>query len=75
MPSLLKFNMEMKLMDIFDVLIAISKRKMTFMQIGMNEYEALTEAEFDISKEYHIPLLDIKKLGRILTLNSLVLWC
>ncbi len=51
-------------MDIFDVLTAISKRKMTFMQIGMNEYEALTEAEFDVSNEYHIPLFHIKKLGR-----------
>lgn len=64
MTSLLKLNREMKLLDIFDVLIAISKRKMTFMHIGMNENEALTEAEFDVSNEYHIPLFDIKKLGR-----------
>jgi len=49
-------------MDIFDVLTAISKRKMAFMQTDMNENDALIEAEFDVSKEYHIPLLDIKKL-------------
>ncbi len=48
-------------MDIFEVLTAISKRKMSFMQ-NMNENEALIRAEFEISKEYHIPLLDIKKL-------------
>ncbi len=49
-------------MDIFDVLTAISKRKMAFMQKDMNENDALIKAEFEISKEYHIPLLDIKKL-------------
>jgi hypothetical protein len=38
--------------------------KLTFMQIGMNEHEALTEAQFNVSNEYHIPLFDIKKLGR-----------
>ncbi len=48
-------------MDIFEVLTAISKQKMSFMQT-MNENEALIRAEFEISKEYHIPLLDIKKL-------------
>jgi len=49
-------------MDIFDVLTAISKRKMAFMQTDMNENEALIKAEFEISNEYHIALLDIKKL-------------
>ena len=49
-------------MDIFDVLTAISKRKMAFMHRDVNEKEALIKAEFEISKEYHIPLLDIKKL-------------
>ncbi len=49
-------------MDTFDVLTAISKKKMTFMHTEMNENEALIKAEFEISKEYHIPLLDIKKL-------------
>lgn len=49
-------------MDIFDVLAAISKRKMTFMHTDMNENDALIRAEFEISNEYHIPLLDIKKL-------------
>ncbi len=49
-------------MDIFDVLTAISKRKMAFMHAGVNENEALIKAEFYVSKDYHIPLLDIKKL-------------
>jgi hypothetical protein len=49
-------------MDIFEVLTAISNRKMAFMHAGVNENEALIKAEFDISKDYHIPLLDIKKL-------------
>ncbi len=49
-------------MDIFDVLTAISKRKMAFMHAGMKENEALIKAEFDVSKDYHILLLDIKKL-------------
>jgi|GEM_PF-515047 len=49
-------------MDIFDVLTAISKRKMAFMQAGVNENEALIKAEFYVSTDYHIPLLDIKKL-------------
>lgn len=35
---------------------------MAFMHTDMNENDALTRAEFEISKEYHIPLLDIKKL-------------
>jgi hypothetical protein len=49
-------------LDIFDVLTAISKRKMIFMQKDMNENDALNKAGFEISTEYHIPLLDIKKL-------------
>ncbi len=49
-------------MDIFDVLTAVSKRKMAFMHAGINENEALTKAELDTSKEYHIKLIDIKKL-------------
>jgi hypothetical protein len=51
-------------MDIFDVLTAISKRKKAFAKSGVNEQEALMKAEFDVSKEYHIPLCDIKKLVR-----------
>jgi hypothetical protein len=47
-------------MEIFDVLTAISKRKMTFMHTDMNENEAQIKAELEISKEYHIPLLDIE---------------
>jgi hypothetical protein len=43
-------------------LTAISKRKMTFMQKDMNENDAKIKAGFEISKEYHISLLDIKKL-------------
>jgi hypothetical protein len=49
-------------MDIFDVLGAISKRKITLMHTGINESEALTKAELDISMEYHISLFDIEKL-------------
>jgi hypothetical protein len=49
-------------MDIFDVLTAISKTKMAFMHAGVNENEALIKAEFYVSKDYHIQLLDIKKL-------------
>ena len=32
------------------------------MHTDMNENKAMIKAEFAISKEYHIPLLDIKKL-------------
>ncbi|HWQ95952.1 MAG TPA: hypothetical protein VN368_01135 [Candidatus Methylomirabilis sp.] len=52
-------------MDIFDVLTAISKRKKAFMHSGINENEALIKAEFDVSKEYHIPLFDIRKLIKV----------
>lgn len=51
-------------MDIFDVLAAISERKITFMHSGMNEQIAAMKAYLDISREYHIHLLDIKKLVR-----------
>ncbi len=51
-------------MDIFEVLTAISKRKKAFTQSGMHENDALTKAELDVSKEYHISLFDIKKLVR-----------
>ncbi len=51
-------------MDIFDVLNAILEKKTAFVSVGMNEYEALIKAAYDISREYHIPLLDIKKLVR-----------
>jgi len=50
-------------MDIFDVLAAIAKRKITFMRSGINEYEAWIKAQLDISKEYHIPLPDIERLA------------
>ncbi len=49
-------------MDVFDVLGAISNRKITLMHTGINESEALTKAELDISIEYHISLFDIEKL-------------
>lgn len=49
-------------MDMFDVLTTISKRKIIFMQAGINENEALMKAELDVSEEYHIPLHVIKKL-------------
>ncbi len=51
-------------MDIFEVLTAISKRKKAFMHSGINEQEALTKAELDVSEEYRISLFDIKKLVR-----------
>lgn len=52
-------------MDIFDVLKAISKRKVDLIRKGMDEKHALKNAEFDISNEYHIPLYDIRKLYSI----------
>lgn len=52
-------------MDIFDVLKAVSKRKVELVRVGMNEYEALINAEFDISSEFHIRLQDIRKLYSI----------
>lgn len=55
---------ENKYMDIFDVLRAISKRKIEIMRDGMNDKDAIIKAEFDVSKEYNISLLDIKKLNR-----------
>jgi hypothetical protein len=51
-------------MDIFDVLSAISKRKKAFMHSGINEQEALMKAQVDVSKDYNIPLFEIKKLIR-----------
>ena len=51
-------------MDIFEVLTAISKRKRMLMHSGINEHEALAKAQLDVSKEYHVSLLDIKKLAR-----------
>lgn len=65
-------------MDIFDVLKAISKRKVELVRVGMNECEALKNAELSTSKEYHIPpttakccLCDIKRLCGVI--NSKVL--
>jgi len=49
-------------MDIFDVLTAISTRKKSFIHSGINENKALIKAERDVSIEYHISLLDIRKL-------------
>ncbi len=49
-------------MDIFDVLKDISKRKTEFICMGNSECEALKNAELNTSKEYHIPLCDIKRL-------------
>ncbi len=51
-------------MDIFEVLSAISKRKKAFMHSGTDEKEALTKAELEVFREYHISLFDIKKLVR-----------
>jgi hypothetical protein len=52
-------------MDIFDVLDAISTRKVDLIRKGMDEKHALKNAEFDISNEYHIPLYDIRKIYSI----------
>lgn len=52
-------------MDIFDVLKAISKRKIEIMRDGTSDKDAIIKAEFEVSKEYHISLLDIKKLNRV----------
>ncbi len=49
-------------MDIFDVLTAISKKKLEFIHAGMDGNEALIKAEFDVSEDYNIQLVDIKKL-------------
>lgn len=49
-------------MDIFDILTAIIEKKTAFMHNGMNEHKAMEKAKLDISREYHIPLLDINKL-------------
>lgn len=49
-------------MDIFDILKAISKRKIDLISVGMSEKGALKNAEFDISGEFHIRLQDIRKL-------------
>lgn len=49
-------------MDIFDVLKAIVNRKVELISIGMKEKDALKNAEFYVSEEYHIPLNDIRKL-------------
>jgi len=50
-------------MDIFDVLTAIIEKRTAFMHNGMNEHKAMEKAKLDISREYHIPLLDINKLA------------
>lgn len=49
-------------MDIFEVLTAISKRRTSLMNRGLNENKALLKAERVVSKEYHIPMPDIQKL-------------
>ncbi len=51
-------------MDVFDVLKAISKRKVEFVRMGNSEKDALKNAEFDISSEFHIRLQDIRKLSK-----------
>jgi len=51
-------------MDIFDILKAIIKRKIEIMHNGTNVKDALMKAEIDVSREYHIPLHDIKRINR-----------
>ena len=54
--------LEAELMDIFDVLTAISKMRTKLVNRGLNEKKALIKAERVVSKEYHIPMPDIQKL-------------
>jgi len=56
------YSKEAGLMDIFDVLSAVSKRRTTLMDRGITEHKALLKAERVVSKEYHIPLPDIQRL-------------
>ncbi|MFZ3382409.1 MAG: hypothetical protein WA144_00640 [Candidatus Methanoperedens sp.] len=49
-------------MDIFDVLSAVSKKRVTLINRGLTEHKALIKAERVVSKEYHISLPDIQKL-------------
>lgn len=49
-------------MDIFDVLTAISKMRNKLVNHGLNEKKALIKAERVVSKEYNIPMPDIRKL-------------
>lgn len=51
-------------MDIFDVLKAVSKRKIEFIRVGLSENIALKKAESDVSREFNISLNDIRKLYR-----------
>lgn len=51
-------------MDIFDILKAILKRKVEIMHKGISDKDALIKAEIEISKEYHIPMPDIKRINR-----------
>jgi len=49
-------------MDIFDVLRVISKRKTEFIRKGMTEMDASYRARLAASKEYHVPMRDIRKI-------------
>ncbi|NJD52404.1 MAG: hypothetical protein FIB07_05995 [Candidatus Methanoperedens sp.] len=49
-------------MDIFEVLSAVSKRRINLMKSGITKHKALIKAEKVVSKEYHISLPDIQKL-------------
>ncbi len=49
-------------MDIFDVLSAVSKRRINLMKSGITQHKALIKAERVVSKEYHISLPDIQRL-------------
>ena len=49
-------------MDIFDVLKAISRRKIEFIHKGMTKTEATYRAKLAVSEEYHVPIHDIRKI-------------
>lgn len=49
-------------MDIFDVLKAVSKRKIELVHLGMKENAAIIKAETYVSKEFNIALNDVRRL-------------
>lgn len=51
-------------MDIFEVLNKIMERKIDFMNMDLNDNKAMCLAEFDVSKEYNIPIAEIIRLCR-----------
>ncbi len=59
---MIMYSWEAENLDIFDVLSAISRIKINLMKSGLDAQKALIKAQKAVSKEYHIPLPDIRKL-------------